>query len=203
MSDDEIALAKRGLRADCEAQRQIASGDAGPQAGADAVSHFFTAMDPPAGCVVSGYWPMRHEFDVRPLLAAFHERGHVCALPVVVGKGQPLEFRAWTPGATLVEAAFGTRVPPADVRVVTPTLLLVPLLAFDDRGYRLGYGGGFYDRTLANIRAGGLAPVAVGCAFEGQRIDAVPVNATDQRLDWLVTESRAIQIFAQASGAAA
>lgn len=203
MSDDAIALAKRGLRGDCEARRQIASGDAGPQAGAHAVSHVFAAMAPPDGCVVSGYWPMRHEFDVRPLLEAFHERGHVCALPAVVGNAQPLEFRVWTPGATLVEAAFGTRVPPEDARVVMPTLLLVPLLAFDERGYRLGYGGGFYDRTLNRLRAAGPAPVAVGCAFEGQRIDAVPVNTMDQRLDWLVTERRAVPFNAQASGAAA
>ena len=202
MSDDDIARAKRGLRPACEAQRRIARSDAGPHAGADGATRFFAAMDPPAGWVVSGYWPMRHEFDVRPLLAAFHERGHVCALPVVVGKAQPLEFRAWTPGATLVEAAYGTLVPSEDVAVVTPTLLLVPMLAFDGRGYRLGYGGGFYDRTLDGLRSAGLAPVAVGCAFEGQRIDAVPVNATDQRLDWLVTESRAVQFTTQVSGAA-
>jgi 5-formyltetrahydrofolate cyclo-ligase len=203
MSDDEIALAKRGLRVDCEARRRTASHHAGATAGAGAVKHFFGAIEVPAGCVVSGYWPMRHEFDVRPLLGALHGRGHVCALPLVTGKGQPLEFRVWSPGAPLVEAAFGTQVPPETAPVVTPALLLVPMLAFDTRGYRLGYGGGFYDRTLDGLRTAGLAPLAVGCAFQGQRIDAVPVNATDQRLDWVVTERGATRITLEASGAAA
>jgi 5-formyltetrahydrofolate cyclo-ligase len=203
MSDDEIALAKRGLRIDCEARRETACHHAGANAGTSAVKHFFGAVEVPAGCVVSGYWPMRHEFDVRPLLEAFHERGHVCALPLVVGKGQPLEFRVWSPGADLVEAAFGTRVPPESAPMVTPTLLLVPMLAFDGHGYRLGYGGGFYDRTLDGLRAVGLTPLAVGCAFHGQRIATVPVNATDQRLDWVVTERGASRIVAEASGAAA
>ena len=203
MSDDEIALAKRGLRIDCEARRETACHHAGATAGASAAKHFFGAIGVPAGCVVSGYWPMRHEFDVRPLLETFHARGHVCALPLVVGKGQPLEFRVWSPGASLVEAAFGTRVPADNADVVTPTLLLTPMLAFDARGYRLGYGGGFYDRTLDGLRASGLTPLAVGCAFHGQRIDRVPVNATDQRLDWVVTERGASRFAPETSGAAA
>ena len=203
MSDDKIALAKRGLRIDCEARRENACHHVGANSGAGAVKHFFGAIDVAAGCVVSGYWPMRHEFDVRPLLEAFHERGHICALPLVLGRGQPLEFRVWSPGAPLVAAAFGTWVPPETAPVVTPTLLLVPMLAFDERGYRLGYGSGFYDRTLDGLRAAGLAPLVVGCAFHGQRIDAVPVNATDQRLDWVVTERGVSRIALEASGSAA
>ena len=186
MNDDEsIVQAKRDLRRSCEARRGAAARVAGAQAGIDAVGHFLAAVTPPEACVVSGYWPMRDEFDVRPLLAALHERGHPCALPVVMGRGLPLVFRAWKPGDALVEAAFGTRVPPDDATVVTPELLLVPLLAFDDRGYRLGYGGGFYDRSLARLKS----PIAVGCAYDAQRVDDLPIDDHDRRLDWIVTET--------------
>ena len=190
--DDGIVRAKRTLRGTCEIGRRAAGRAAGAGAGAAAVGHFLAAIEPPAGCVVSGYWPMRGEFDVRPLLEALHGLGHVCALPVVLGRGRPLEFRVWSPGDDLAEAAFGTRVPRADAPLATPRFLLVPLLAFDGRGYRLGYGGGFYDRTLAALAADGAKPIAVGCAFEDQRVDALPVGATDRRLDWLVTETRAM-----------
>ena len=196
---DAVVRAKRALRADCEARRRQASDAAGPKAGAAAVGHFFSAIELPAGCVVSGYWPMRGEFDVLPLLEALHARGHHCALPVVAGKGRPLEFRAWSPGGALVEAAFGTMVPPDDAGRATPEVLLVPLLAFDDAGTRLGYGGGFYDLTLAALKAAGGHPLAVGCAFAAQRVDALPRDGTDQRLDWVVTERRAMEFHREAA----
>ena len=186
MNDERrIVRAKRDLRRPCEARRSAAARAAGSAAGTHAVGHFLAAVTLPVACVVSGYWPMRDEFDVRPLLAALHERGHPCALPVVMGRGLALEFRAWKPGDALVEAAFGTRVPAHDAPLVTPQLLLVPLLAFDGRGYRLGYGGGFYDRSLAALES----PIAVGCAYDAQRVDALPVDAHDRRLDWIVTET--------------
>ncbi len=199
MNAEAIARAKRALRAECEARRRQASDAAGPKAGEAAAGHFLAAIEPPTGCVVSGYWPMRDEFDVVPLLEALHARGHRCALPVVAGKGRPLEFRAWSPGAALVEAAFGTRVPPEDAAQATPDVLLVPMLAFDDAGYRLGYGGGFYDMTLAALKAAGGNPLAVGCAFAAQRLDAIPHNGTDQRLDWVVTEQHAMEFHREAA----
>ena len=191
MNDETcIVRAKRELRGPCETGRQAAARAAGARAGKDAVEIFLTAFTPPAGCVVSGYWPMRDEFDVRPLLREFHDRGHPCALPVVIGRGQALAFRAWSPGDPLVDAAYGTRVPPEDAAQMTPELLLVPMLAFDDRGYRLGYGGGFYDRTLATLKA----PIAVGCAYDAQRVEALPIDDHDRRLDWIVTEKRSLEI---------
>ncbi|MFQ5959414.1 MAG: 5-formyltetrahydrofolate cyclo-ligase [Alphaproteobacteria bacterium] len=191
---ETIAEAKRTLRKRARARRSEAREAAGPGAADAAARNFFDAITPPAGCVVSGYWPMNDEFDVRPLLAALYARGHGCGLPVVAGKGRPLVFRAWTPETALVPAAFGISVPPEDAPEVTPALLLVPLLAFDDRGYRLGYGGGFYDLTLARLRAGRGAVLAVGVAFDGQRVDAVPAGASDQPLDWVVTEARALEV---------
>lgn len=147
----------------------------------------------PSGAVVAGYWPMRGEIDVLPLLGALAERGQVTALPAVVGRKEPLEFRRWAPGEALEEGIYGTRHPPASAGVVRPVCLLVPLLAFDRRGVRLGYGGGFYDRTLAALRAVGPV-VAVGVAYAGQEVEALPAEPHDERLDWVVTEKEVIRI---------
>jgi 5-formyltetrahydrofolate cyclo-ligase len=109
----------------------------------------------------------------------------------VVRKGtRVLEFRVWAPGGALENGVFGTRHPPLDSQSVTPDMLLVPMLAFDDTGHRLGYGGGYYDATLQSLRSTGSI-VAVGCAFAAQRVASLPVESNDQRLDWLVTEQDA------------
>ncbi len=190
----EIVAAKRRLRAACRERRRAAYHTAGAETFAAAVGHFLEAITLAPGCAVSGYWPMRDEFDVRPLMAALFARGHVCALPVVAGRGRALVFRVWEPGDELVEGTFGTSVPTDDAAEVTPRVLVVPMLAFDARGYRLGYGGGCYDRTLAGLRAEGRVDCAVGLAFAAQRVDKVPNDATDQRLDWVVTERQALEI---------
>lgn len=135
------------------------------------------------GRVLSGYMPMRTEIDPLPAMAA--HQGPV-GVPVIVAKAQPLRFREWTPGCALVAGEFGALIP-AEGGWLEPQVLIVPLLAFDARGYRLGYGGGFYDRTLEGLRARG-AVLAVGFAFAAQEVEAVPIDATDQRLDMIVTE---------------
>lgn len=141
----------------------------------------------PPGATVSGFWPMGDEIDTRPALTALYERGHAIALPIVVKAGQPLIFRLWRPGDLLVEGGFGVMIPSAEKAQVVPDVLLTPLLAFDARGYRLGYGGGFYDRTLAKLRA--ERPVlAVGYAFAAQQVETLPIAAYDEPLDWLVTD---------------
>jgi 5-formyltetrahydrofolate cyclo-ligase len=150
---------------------------------------YLSAFDPPAGTVVSAFWPMAGELDLRPLLEALHARGCVCGLPVVVGRNVPLVFRSWEPGVALVTSRFGIAEPAPDRPAVRPRHALVPLLAFDDDGYRLGYGGGFYDRTLALLRGDGAGPlVAIGVGLEAQRRPALPREPFDERLDWLVTE---------------
>lgn len=137
-----------------------------------------------AGRVLSGYMPMRTEIDPLPAMAA-HD-GPVC-VPVIPGRGLPLRFREWVPGAPMVAGEFGALIP-ADGAWLEPEVLIVPLLAFDRRGFRLGYGGGFYDRTLARLRA--RHPVlAVGFAFAAQEVAEVPTEPTDQRLDLIVTEA--------------
>ena len=143
-----------------------------------------------AGRVLSGYMPMRTEIDPLPAMAA--HRGTV-GVPVIIGKGQALRFREWTPGARMVEGAFKALIPEEGLWV-DPQVLIVPLLAFDARGYRLGYGGGFYDRTLEGLRAKGPV-LAVGFAFAAQEVAEVPIDATDQRLDAVVTEA-GVTLFA-------
>lgn len=152
----------------------------------EANRHLGLAVRSAEGRTVSGYWPMRTEIDPRPTLDALANT-HVLCLPVVIGSGRALEFRRWSPGVAMSAGAFGTHWPAEDDRV-TPEILIVPLAAFDRRGYRLGYGGGFYDRTLERLRANG--PVtAIGFAYSIQEAKEVPTEATDQPLDMIVTEN--------------
>ncbi len=144
---------------------------------------------PPPGTVVAGFWPIGTEIDILPLLTALSSAGHPIALPVTPPRGNPLTFRLWRPGDTLVAERFGTRRPPDSAPTAAPGWLLVPLLAFDAAGNRLGYGGGYYDRTLAQLPDA----IAVGCAYEAQRVDAVPTGPYDARLDAVATERRVIR----------
>ena len=149
------------------------------------------AMEP--GWVVSGYWPLRDELDIRHLLTELHGEGMQLALPVVQGRGKPLLFRRWRPDDELVPAGFGLSEPPADAPERVPRVVLAPLLAVDPQGNRLGYGAGYYDRTLQWLRARG--PVtAVGVAFEAQRVPEVPHDGRDAPLDWVVTEQGAWRV---------
>lgn len=136
------------------------------------------------GRVLAGYMAMRTEID--PLAAMAAHDGPV-AVPVIMAKSEPLRFRLWTPGARLVMGAFGALIP-EEGAFAEPEVLIVPLVGFDARGYRLGYGGGFYDRTLAGLRARNPACVAIGFAFAAQELPEVPVDDFDQRLDMIVTE---------------
>jgi 5-formyltetrahydrofolate cyclo-ligase len=141
------------------------------------------------GRVLSGYMPMRTEIDPLPAMAA--HRGPV-GVPVIIGKGQALRFREWSPGCRMVEGTFKALIP-EEGAWLEPQVLIVPLLAFDARGFRLGYGGGFYDRTLEGLRARGPV-LAVGFAFAAQEVTEVPTEPTDQRLDAVVTE-RGVRVF--------
>ncbi len=143
-----------------------------------------------SGKVLSGYMPMRTEIDPLPAMAA--HQGPV-GVPVIVGKGMALRFREWSPGAKMIEGSFKALIP-EEGAWLEPQVLIVPLLSFDARGYRLGYGGGFYDRTLEGLRAKGPV-LAVGFAFAAQEVAEVPTEPTDQRLDAVVTET-GVRLFA-------
>ncbi|WFE76346.1 5-formyltetrahydrofolate cyclo-ligase [Roseinatronobacter sp. S2] len=137
-----------------------------------------------AGIALAGYMPMRSELS--PLAIMTHHPGPVC-VPVIAGAGLPLEFHRWTRETRMTEGPFKALIP-AQRDPVTPKALIVPLLAFDRNGYRLGYGGGFYDRTLEKLRNAGSV-LAIGLAFDAQICDALPVEDTDQQLDAVVTGS--------------
>ncbi len=195
-SDSRMAVAvqKNELRQKARTGRPGLANRAGPEAGERLADNFFKAAQGFPGPVqaVSGYWPMADEIDVRPLMARLHGQGRTVALPVAAGAKEPLVFRRWQPEAPLEEGPFGTLHPGPDQPEVTPGVLLVPLLAFDDKGFRLGWGGGYYDRTLAQLRSAGPV-IAVGAAFAGQHVDNVPHTSDDQPLDWIVTEESIVE----------
>jgi len=192
MTPQTLDRAKAELRRFATLRRDAAAAAVAGAAAAVA-ERFFAAVRVPPGAAVSGFWPMRSEIDPRPILTELGALGHPFCLPVVVGKGRPLVFRAWRPGDALVAGDFGTQVPDAGQPDVVPRVLLVPLLAFDRNGYRLGYGGGFYDRTLAMLRAAGPA-LAVGLAVAAQEVESVPHDAMDARLDGIVTEAETVDL---------
>ncbi len=189
---DELSRAKAELRRRMRREREVMAGEAADAANRLALT-LSAAIAPSAGTVVSGYWPMRDEIDPRPCLTALWTAGCRIALPTVPDDGQALIFREWEPDEELVPGPFGTSEPAAEAEVVYPSLLLVPLLAFDRRGRRLGYGGGYYDRTLAALREWQTVQ-AIGVAYAGQEIDAVPAGPHDALLNGVVTEAGFIEI---------
>jgi 5-formyltetrahydrofolate cyclo-ligase len=143
------------------------------------------------GTVVSGFSPLKSEISPLPLLRRLADAGASLVLPVVIGRGQPLVMRAWSFGAPLVSGVWGIREPPADAPELNPDIVIVPLLAFDRRGHRIGYGAGYYDMTIARLRAM-KAVTAIGIAFGSQEIAAVPTTPRDARLDLVLTERETI-----------
>ena len=176
--DVDIDTAKRLAR-----QRALAARvGCDPAWGAALAGHALREVPPPAGAVVSVFWPMPGEIDTRPLLDALHARGHTVLLPETPPRGNPLLFRQWLPGMVMVRERFGTHKPTGEIGV--PDVLFIPLVAFDRAGRRLGYGGGYYDRTLATLPGAR----AIGVAFAAQELDEVPTADYDARLDAVVTE---------------
>ncbi len=199
MASPDAALeeAKKSARRLALARRAEAGADLtrrfGPDhAGAELARRFFAAVTPRPGAPVSAYWPVRGEIDVRPLMRALIERGHPCGLPVILAKHTPLVFKRWHPDLPLAKGRWGIPMPPPESEEVVPELILVPLLAFDAAGHRLGYGGGYYDRTLSLLRRRGHV-FAVGVAYAAQQIARVLIDDTDERLDAVVTEQGAIR----------
>jgi len=138
-------------------------------------------------CIIGGYWPLPGELNIRPLLQACHAQGHELALPCTPRKGKPLTFRRWTPSDDLKAGPYGTREPYPEKAEISPNLVLVPLLAFTAYGERLGYGGGFYDRTLAKLKEA-QEVFACGIAYAEQEAATLPTDEFDQRLDGILTD---------------
>ena len=191
MSTDPAA-AKAGLRTQATSRRKhlMTSDPDAPArlaAQADIICALARRQDP--ACIVAAYLPIRSELSPLPLVATVVAQGIVTAMPETPSPGNALVFRRWTPGDDLVDGPYGTRQPPPTAPVVVPGVILAPMLAFDAACRRLGYGGGFYDRTLGGLRADGRAVTAIGIAFDGQLVDKVPVGPHDMALDAVLTPS--------------
>ncbi len=178
----DIAAQKAAARMSAFAVRKFAHNS---YSGRAATQNLLDFLAPYLGEPMSAYMPIRSEIDTLPAMAQLAKSGPL-AVPFIRGNGHPLAFHRWYADAAMKSGPFGVSVP-VEVEVVTPRVVIVPLLAFDGRGYRLGYGGGYYDRTLANLRAAGRL-LAVGFAYSAQEIEVVPTEPTDQSLDAVVTE---------------
>lgn len=187
-----VADAKSILRSAAEARRAQAAADDGDSAAVSIADNVLSWRRPVAGDFIGVYWPFRSEVDTRPLINQLHTAGCVIGLPVVVAKAMPLIFRQWTPDADMMADGFGVMVPGPSAAELTPRTVVTPLLAFDRLGYRLGYGGGFYDRTLAQLRADS-GVLAIGVAFAAQEMETVPIDAHDIRLDAIATETEILE----------
>ena len=191
MTEAQAAASDVVLQAAKAAARKLARAKRATLTNIEAPARLAEAMlaqhAPPKGAIIAGYWPMGDEMDPRPLMLALASRGHAIALPVTPPRGQPLAFRAWAPGAALRPGPMGTSEPVAGEEL-RPDVLLVPLLAFDRAGRRLGYGGGYYDRTLAALPGA----KAIGIAYAGQEMPDVPAGPQDMRLPLIATEDSVI-----------
>ena len=194
LAPNATADPKKELRATLLARRRALPEEARVRAAGEAAEIFLDAVRLPAGEPVSGYWPMRGELDPRPLMARLAGSGYPLLLPAVAGDGQPLTFREWREGEALIAGPFGTQEARADAPEGVPGIIIVPLLGFDDAGYRLGYGKGFYDMTLAALRRRRSGVLSVGFAYEAQRSGRLPRDGWDRPLDWIVTERKARKI---------
>ena len=190
-----IREAKKELRAQAQRRRsEVHEGELG-HAGEELCSHGIAALAGRPPGIVSAYHPYESEIDCLPLLDALRQAGWRIALPVVLSRAQPLEFRAWLPDDTLVPGSFGIPIPREGTAVVEPDVMFVPMLAFDRFGYRLGYGGGFYDRTLALARQD-REVTAIGIAYAAQQIDRCPTGDYDQPLDGIITQNGPVTLVA-------
>lgn len=187
-SNEDNTAWRRALRRDMVARRAALS-DAGHEAlSARIVDHLLTALPLPR--IVAFCWPIKHEPDVRAAIPRWAAQGVSAALPVVVREGAPLAFRLWTSDTPLAADRYGIPTPTVG-EFVQPDMLLLPLNGFDSDGYRMGYGGGYFDRTLVALSP---RPLAVGVGFEINRLPTIRPEAHDQRLDWLVTEAGAVRL---------
>lgn len=190
MSDATFIEAKAGLRREALARRDALPAEL-RQAAAETIASREFPVDLRPGVLVSGFSSIGSEINPLPLMHRLADRGARLALPVVVGRGRPLVLRAWAFGEPLGRGQWGIREPLPDAPEVDPDIVLTPLAAFDRIGHRIGYGAGYYDLTLAGLRAH-KPIIAVGLAYATQEIAAVPATARDARLDLVLTEREVI-----------
>ena len=185
MADPKIEEVKAALRLKARSTRAAIQHATRSSAAKSVADHFFKSVSLKPTDIVAGYWRIKDEMDCQPILVRLMDSLQPVCLPVVLGDELPLELRLWEQGAALYEAGFGTLAPAELAPQVEPDIIIVPLLGFDKRGTRLGYGGGYYDRTLDRLSK---RPRLVGIAFASQELDEIPRDAHDVPLDVIVTE---------------
>lgn len=163
------------------------------RAAADKVAQRLLALVPNSASVVAGYWSFRGELDVASALADLSKMGHTLCLPVIEAEDKPLYFRRWKPEEPLEMGRYGIGIPPAGAPVFKPDVLILPLVAFDRRGNRLGYGAGYYDRTLRRLREEKQV-MAIGVGYSQQEAPSIPAGVMDERLDLIVTDRDVIRV---------
>jgi 5-formyltetrahydrofolate cyclo-ligase len=183
---------KAGLRRDAVARRDALPTEERKAAAEAIAARTFPLVVAP-GAIVSAFMPMQSEINPLPLMQKLAAVGARLALPRIVGRGHPLSMRTWALGAPLTRGQWGIREPTADAPEVDPDILLVPLLAFDRAGYRIGFGAGYYDMTITALRAR-KSVVAAGIAFAAQEVPAVPRTERDARLDLVLTEREVVDL---------
>ena len=189
---DPIQTDKEQLRREAMAHRDALPPDA-RQVAAEAIAARKFPLPIAPGMIVSGFMPLKSEINPLPLMRKLAGQGARLALPVVAGRGKPLIMREWVFGEPLIAGVWGIREPKPEAAEVDPDILLVPLLAFDRTGHRIGYGAGYYDLTLAQQRA--RKPIiAVGLAFAAQEVAAIPATPRDARLDLVLTEREVLDL---------
>jgi 5-formyltetrahydrofolate cyclo-ligase len=185
LADLRIEEAKAALRLRARATRAAISSAARAAAGKSVAEHFFTGVPLAPTDIVAGYWRIKDEMDCQPILVRLMDAMQPVCLPVVLGDDMPLQLRLWESHAPLYEAGFGTLAPSELAPQVEPDVIIMPLLGFDANGTRLGYGGGYYDRTLDHLTK---KPRLVGLAFAAQEFETIPREPHDVPLDVVVTE---------------
>jgi 5-formyltetrahydrofolate cyclo-ligase len=192
MTDVSAPTQKSELRTAALAKRDAMSA-AERQQGAETVAARAFPLAVPPGIIVSGFMPMRSEINPLPLMRKLAGDGAQLALPVIQGRGKPLLMRAWSFGAPLEARQWGIKEPADDAAVVDPDVLIVPLACFDRAGHRIGYGAGYFDKTIRGLRAK-KSVTAVGIAFSAQEIPHVPATGFDEKLDLVLTEREVIDL---------
>lgn len=194
MIQSDLYQQKAAMRADLMRRRETIAAAERARA-AEAIARTVGAeLEDRAAAVIAGFWPLRFEIDPRPTMLRLAGRGHALALPRMQGRGRPLAIHAWAPDDPLIQGRFEVMEPEPSRPLVVPDVVLAPLLAFDRAGGRLGYGAGFYDRTLRALRGSNPALLVIGLAFSRQEVALVPCADYDQRLDAVATEHGLIRM---------
>jgi 5-formyltetrahydrofolate cyclo-ligase len=190
---DQTIETKKQARTAASAVRKLAHAELSETAPLLLAGHKFPIQAKIGQQIISGFYPYQTEIDTRPLLGKLAGEGWTTCLPIVLGEGLPLEFRKWLPGEPTIAGVWGIPRPPDTAIELEPDVLIIPLLAFDRKGFRLGYGGGFYDRTLEKLRTRKKI-VAIGVGYAAQEIAEIPVGPHDQPLDYVMTEREILKL---------